>query len=403
MPDALSTSQPELAQDAVASKGARVFLRLANVTLRLPVYLQHDRGTGSWLKTLVAAATDRPERKLRTILSDINLSFEDGDRVALIGRNGAGKTTLLNVLTGCYEPTSGQIAVSGSRQALLNVSLGFNYEATVRENVLLRGTAMGIGMSDLQQLVDPILEFANLRDVAHHRLGTLSAGQRMRLGFAISTSIQPDIMLLDEWIGAGDAEFVAKARQRMQDRVNGSRLLVLASHSPDLLKRVCNRGVVLQSGTVQFDGPIAEALRFYDESLQPVSDAVQATPKAIADFHRRGIPHGKRYGLIFRSPVHCLFDNRTVDAETGLSSYGCLIETDASAVSEAFNDLMTGLTARGFTLEASAGGALPNAFTCRGPDGESATITLTPYRKGDRRESPSASGRIHIRLTDWQI
>lgn len=381
--------------------GREVFLRLTNVSLSLPVYLQHDRGYSSWLRTLLAAATDRPERQLRTILRDINLSCADGDRIALIGRNGAGKTTLLNVLTGCYEPTTGRIDVSGTRQALLNVSLGFNFEATVRENVLLRGTAMGIHMAELQDLVEPILDFANLREVAHYRLGTLSAGQRMRLGFAISTSTQPDIMLLDEWIGAGDAEFLAKARQRMQDRVNGSRLLVLASHSPDLLKRVCNRGVVLESGTVQFDGEIGDALRFYGDSTRATTKTDDVPRAAAPEFRRRAIPHGSRYGLTFQAPVHCLFDNERVDSSSGLRSYGCLVETDAPSVTEALNDLAGTLRKRGFVFEHCSGSQLPNAFVYRGPEGQTATLTLTVYRAGERRASPMASGRIHVQLEDW--
>lgn len=388
-----------------ARQGAGVRMRLSGVTLQLPVYLQHDKGGSSWLRTLLAAATDRPERQLKTILRDINLTFEEGDRVALIGRNGAGKTTLLNVLTGCYQPSQGSLEVVGSRQALLNVSLGFNYEATVRENVMLRGSAMGIHMAELQALVDPILEFADLKDVVHHRLGTLSAGQRMRLGFAISTSIQPDIMLLDEWIGAGDAEFMAKARQRMQDRVGGSRLLVLASHSPDLLKRVCNRGVVVEAGTVQFDGDVGDALRFYEESLRGTrTDETPAPASAPRPaFKRRDIPHGRQYGLVFSSPVHCVFDNRTVDAEAGRSDYGCLVETEASSVSAALKDLDGSLRGRGFQLVDCEGDGLPNRFHYQGPDSARAVITLTPYRASDARIAPRSIGRLHIRLVDWPI
>lgn len=383
---------------------AAVHLRLRAVTLQLPAYLQHGRGGRSWLRTLLAAAADRPERRLQTILSDIHLAFEEGDRVALIGRNGAGKTTLLNVLTGCYQPTSGVVEVSGTRQALLNVSLGFNYEATVLENVMLRGTAMGVSMTELQALIDPILQFADLQAVANHRLGTLSAGQRMRLGFAISTSIQPDIMLLDEWIGTGDAQFMAKARQRMQDRVGSSRLLVLASHSPDLLKRVCNRGVVLDGGRVSFDGSVDDALRFYNESLRlPSSPRPDTAPAQTVEFRRRSIPHGSRYGLRFTSPVHCLFDNRSVDTASGRSDYGCLIETDAPNVSAALGELAEPLRTRGFDLVKAEGYGLPDTFFYLGPQGATVAITLIPYTTKDRRQSPAASGRLHIRLSGWMV
>jgi hypothetical protein len=268
---------------------------------------------------------------------------------------------------------------------------------------MLRGSAMGIHMAELQALVDPILDFADLRDVVHHRLGTLSAGQRMRLGFAISTSIQPDIMLLDEWIGAGDAEFMAKARQRMQDRVGGSRLLVLASHSPDLLKRVCNRGVVIEAGEVQFDGEIRDALRFYDDSLRGMRAEEAPVPLPPPAFKRRNIPHGKQYGLVFSAPVHCLFDNRSVDQGAGRSDYGCLVETEAPSVAAALQDLDASLRGRGFTLTACEGDGLPNRFHYQGPESAQAIITLTPYRASDTRTAPAARGRLHIRLVGWPL
>lgn len=378
-----------------------VHLRLSGVSLQLPTFLQHDRGGNTWLRTLLTAATDRPERTLRTILRDVDLAMEEGDRVALIGRNGAGKTTLLNILTGCYRPTTGRVEVAGTRQALLNVSLGFNQEATVRENIMLRGTAMGIGLGELQELVEPILAFSDLRDVSNHRLGTLSAGQRMRLGFAISTSTQPDIMLLDEWIGAGDAEFVAKARQRMQDRVAGSRLLVLASHSQDLLKRVCNRGVVIEAGSIAYDGSIKDALGFYADSLRR-EPATSAPAVARPEFRRRGISHGSRYGLLFSHPVHCLFDNRVTDATTGTDEYLCLFETDAPGVATVMAELAASLQQRGFVLERFEGTGLPSVFHFRDAGGASATVTLTPYGANAQRQSPRASGRVHIRLANWR-
>ena len=392
------------AEAGIRKMSGPVYLRLAGVTLTLPVYLQDNGEHDSWFRTLFAAATVRPERLLRTILHEIDLDLRDGDRVALIGRNGAGKTTLLNVLTGCYTPTLGQIEVSGTRQALLNVSLGFNYEATVRENILLRGTAMGIHMNDLQEQVSPILDFAGLREVGQHRLGTLSAGQRMRLGFAISTSVQPDIMLLDEWIGAGDAEFLAKARQRMQDRVGGSRILVLASHSPDLLKRVCNRALVLDAGRIAFDGGIDDGLRFYAERGQ---DAVLSVPAADqpapSPFRRRAIPQGRRFGLIFSSPVHCLFDNHKVDERTGLQTYTCLVETCASTMSEAWMELSPLLRAMGLMLESGEGKGLPSTFNYAGADGRKTSISLAPYSLGDKRTDPQSMGRIHITCKDWPL
>jgi lipopolysaccharide transport system ATP-binding protein len=243
----------------------RVSIRLDRLALEVPIYLQRERESRSWLGVMLGAAFDPPRRELRTLLRDIAFEAKEGDRIALLGLNGAGKSTLLRVLNGVYAPSSGNIEVCGSRQALLNISLGFNNEATVRENIFLRGNAMGMKSALIRELIEPILEFAGLQEKASHRLRTLSSGQRMRLGFAISTAVQHDIMLMDEWVGAGDAEFMAKAKERMQSRVAGSKIVVLASHSLGLLSDVCNRGLVLDGGRLVFDGPIDAGLKAYHD------------------------------------------------------------------------------------------------------------------------------------------
>ena len=242
-----------------------VSLKLDRLSLEVPIFLQRERDSRNWWSVLLGAAFDPPRREMRTLLRDISFEARDGDRIALLGLNGAGKSTLLRVLNGAYLPTSGSLQVHGSRQALLNISLGFNNEATVRENIFLRGNAMGMKTTLIRELIGPILEFAGLQAKAAHRLRTLSSGQRMRLGFAISTAVQHDIMLMDEWVGTGDAEFMAKAKERMQSRVAGSKIVVLASHSLGLLRGVCNRGLVMDAGRLVFDGDIDEALKTYHE------------------------------------------------------------------------------------------------------------------------------------------
>jgi ABC-type polysaccharide/polyol phosphate transport system ATPase subunit len=213
-------------------------------------------------------------------LSDVDFEANEGDRSAILGRNGAGKSTLLRVINGVYRPTAGQVTVSGSCQALLNVSLGFNAEATVRENIFLRGTAMRLKASSLRDHVEPILHFAGLQEKSSHRLRTLSAGQKMRLGFAISTSVQHDIMLMDEWVGAGDSDFMAKAKARMQSRVGGSKIVILASHSVGLLRDICNKGIVLEQGRIIHAGDIASSLQRYHGLMASVrahdGDATEA-------------------------------------------------------------------------------------------------------------------------------
>lgn len=238
-------------------------IQLENVSFEVPIFVQEDKSARSWIKTLLSAAAARPHREFRTLLHDVSFTVAEGERLALIGRNGAGKSTLLRLLTGAFIPTKGLLSVHGSRQALLNISLGFNPEATVLENVYLRSAAMGLPSRLVAMHAPDILEFSGLSDRAHHRLKTLSAGQKMRLGFAISTSEQQDVMLLDEWLGTGDAEFLEKARGRMMDRVDGSKIVVLASHNTALLKQVCNVGLVLEQGRTVYFGPISDALDAY--------------------------------------------------------------------------------------------------------------------------------------------
>lgn len=257
------------------------------VSLELPLFIQSGGRSGSWLSTLMGAAFSPPKREFRRILDNVSFTANDGDRIGIVGRNGAGKSTILRVLTGAYEPTSGWVEQVGSKQALLNISLGFIFEATVRENIILRGTAMGLKTALIHDLVDPVLQFAELEEKSGHRLRTLSTGQKMRLGFAIATAVQHDIMIMDEWIGAGDAGFIEKARNRIRSRVDGARIVVLASHNFKLMKDVCNRGLLLEGGRVLHFGDIGETLSLYSELLKAAplasaDDSTRADRSAIA-------------------------------------------------------------------------------------------------------------------------
>lgn len=257
----------------------RASIRAENLTLDVPIFLQRERSGSGWKDLFLGAAFDPPRRRLTRLLEDVSFEVGEGDRLAILGRNGAGKSTLLRVLNRVYQPSSGQLHVSGSCQALLNMGLGFNNEATVRENIHLRGVAMGLRSSFLSAQVGPILEFAGLQDKVNHRLHTLSAGQRIRLGFAISTSVQHDIMLLDEWVGAGDAEFMARAKERMQDRVGGSKIVVLASHSIGLLRDICNKGIVLEQGRLVHAGEIESALKAYHGLMAKLREGQGPDPR----------------------------------------------------------------------------------------------------------------------------
>lgn len=250
------------------------FVSVQGVGFDVPMYLQSEkRRSSGWSQLLLGAALGPARRRVATLLDDVGFELREGDRLAILGRNGAGKSTLLRILNGVYQPTRGMVAMRGSCQALLNLSLGFNPEATLRENIILRGVAMGMRASFLKRQTEEILDFSGLAEKAHHRLRTLSTGQRLRLGFAISTAMQHDIILMDEWVGAGDAEFMRKAKARMRDRVGGSKIVVLASHSDGLLRDICNKGVVLEKGRMLYFGDVQAAQDAYHGLLAEIKES----------------------------------------------------------------------------------------------------------------------------------
>ncbi|MFZ7096825.1 ABC transporter ATP-binding protein [Luteimonas dalianensis] len=245
-----------------------VFLKASDVGLDLPIYTQEQGGVRASLGVLLKAAFQPPRREMRRILSGVSFELHSGDRLAIIGRNGAGKSTLLKVLVGAYPPSRGAVEMGGGCQALLNLSLGFSAEATLVENILLRGIAMGLKPRDASAIINEVLEFSELHDKAGHRLRTLSSGQRMRLGFALATALQSEILIMDEWISAGDAAFVRKAKARIQSRLTHAQIVVLASHNASLMRSVCNKGIVMEAGEVVGFGPVDEMLERYNEIVR---------------------------------------------------------------------------------------------------------------------------------------
>lgn len=256
-----------------------VFLQANRVFLDLPYEVQ---GSSDATRPGLLSALALTRTNYATVLADISFRAAEGDRVGILGLNGAGKTTLLKVLNGALPPTMGHVERQGSLQSLLTTVLGFNEYATVAENMLLRGTAMGLRYRQVMAAMDEILDFAELSDKANRQLHTLSAGQRMRLGFAISTAIQPDILLMDEWIGTGDAAFVEKARQRMMSRFSGSKLSVIASHSISMLRSLCNRALVLDKGRMLYFGDIEKGIEVY-QSLVAKASPTEKEAAASAD------------------------------------------------------------------------------------------------------------------------
>lgn len=245
-------------------------LRLDAVTVDFPIY---SLGARSLKNTLLHRSSggnigrDAANRPCVRALDGVTLEINQNDRVGLVGRNGAGKTTLLRVLAGAYEPTAGQVWRQGRAASLLNLSLGIDSEATGYENIVARGLFLGLKPAQMRERIGEIEAFTELGDYLAMPVHTYSAGMRLRLAFAVSTCGDPEILLMDEWISAGDAAFVEKIRRRLDEFVDRAGILVLASHNPNLLKRVCTRGVLIEAGRVLASGPIEEVLAQYQPAV----------------------------------------------------------------------------------------------------------------------------------------
>jgi len=195
-------------------------------------------------------------KRFVTALDGVSFELEAGDRLGLVGANGAGKTTLLKVLYGIYEPNGGRLDINGRVDALFNINLGFRPEATGRRNILLRGLINGWSEAEIDARTDEIIAFSELGEFIDMPFKTYSQGMGARLAFSIATTLEPQILLMDEWIGAGDADFQAKATVRMDELAEKAGIIILASHQPDLIARTCNKLLELEHGRVKRFGPL---------------------------------------------------------------------------------------------------------------------------------------------------
>ena len=196
-------------------------------------------------------------------LRDITMSLELGDRVGLVGHNGAGKSTLLRLLSGIYEPTRGWATVTGRVAPVFDLGVGMDPEISGYENIIIRGLFLGQTRKQMLSKVDEIAEFTELGDYLSMPLRTYSTGMRVRLAMGVVTSIDPEILLLDEGIGAVDAEFLAKARTRLNELVERSGILVFASHSDEFLADLCDTAIWMEHGRIRQQGPLEEVLSAY--------------------------------------------------------------------------------------------------------------------------------------------
>lgn len=251
-----------------------MYLRASHVSINFPLHSKAALTTpASTTGKLGGVVAERGGRQQILALDDISFELEQGDRLAIVGHNGAGKSTLLRVLAGIYHPQRGYVECDRPVTGLFNISIGFRQEASGYRNIMLKGLIAGKSRQEIERILPEIVEFTELGPYLHMPLRTYSQGMAMRLAFAIATAFSSEVLLMDEWIGAGDAHFREKVVARMNSFVESAHIVVIASHSAPLLKRVANKALWLESGRIRDFGPVEELIGRYEDEARSDANA----------------------------------------------------------------------------------------------------------------------------------
>ncbi|SDC05899.1 ABC-2 type transport system ATP-binding protein [Geodermatophilus telluris] len=250
--------------DSTVTTSAPVSITTTGACVDFPIFDAKSRSLKKTVMGLVGGNIDSAAKvPVIEALRDITLTLEHGARVGLVGHNGAGKSTLLRLLSGIYEPTRGHAEVRGRVAPVFDLGVGMDPEISGLENIMIRGLFLGMTRKQMEQRVDDIAEFTELGDFLRMPLRTYSTGMRVRLALGVVTSIDPEILLLDEGIGAVDAAFLEKSKQRLVELVERSGLLVFASHSDEFLRELCDTAIWMEHGRIKQQGDLDEVLRAY--------------------------------------------------------------------------------------------------------------------------------------------
>ncbi|ATO34859.1 Teichoic acids export ATP-binding protein TagH [Dickeya dianthicola] len=227
-------------------------IEAVNVSVEFPIYSSSQRSLKKMLfkRTVGGGFSDSTSYVTVKALNNVSFDVHEGERVALIGHNGAGKTTLLRVLAGVYHPSSGAINIAGEVVSLIDMAMGMDSEATGYQNIYIRGILLGLRRKDIAKHIDYIIEFSELGDYIHLPVRTYSSGMLLRLAFSIISILNPSVLLMDEWLTVGDTYFREKMGKKLEEMINNTSVLVLASHSKDIIKKYCNRFLLLQNGSI---------------------------------------------------------------------------------------------------------------------------------------------------------
>jgi ABC-type polysaccharide/polyol phosphate transport system ATPase subunit len=248
---------------------------LENVSVDFPIYATQrnlrtaifQRATGG----LIQRQGKNQSRVVVKALTGVSATLEDGDRLGLIGHNGCGKSTLLKVIAGIYEPIEGRLLVEGPVTPLFDMMPGLDHEDSGYENIVTAGMLLGMTRHEIESRIPQIEEFSELGEYLSLPVRTYSAGMTMRLGFALVTNLDPGILLMDEGIGVGDARFAERAERRLNEFVDRSRIIVVASHAPALIQSICNKAALMAAGRILSIGPVDDILEKYQSILHSAS------------------------------------------------------------------------------------------------------------------------------------
>lgn len=253
-----------------ADAESKTVVSLDRVSVLFPVY---QAGSRSLKKRVLFHGSagkigrDANDKVVIEALRDVSLSLAIGDRLALIGPNGAGKTTLLRTIAGIYEPLQGMIRTRGRISPMFDASLGIDTDLSGYDNIRLRALLLGLSPAAIEQHLPDIVEFTELGDYLDMPVRTYSAGMILRLSFAVATCFKPEILLMDEWILAGDAHFMSRAEARVRSFIERASVLVLASHDLELCSRWCTTGIWLDQGHIKATGPVDMVVEQYRKSV----------------------------------------------------------------------------------------------------------------------------------------
>lgn len=254
-------------------------IKLNNVGLQFRVY--HEKGF-TLKDAVIRTLTFQPASNYSAFwaLKNVSLEIKEGERVGIVGRNGAGKTTLLKAIAKVYKPSVGKLEVKGRIAPLIEVGAGFHPELTGRENIFLNGAIMGFSRRDMNEKLEKIVEFSEVKDFIDTQVKYYSAGMYIRLAFSIATEVDPEILIIDEVFSGGDSDFVKKAGERMTKLINKAKVLLIVSHDPKLIHRFANRVIILEGGDVFADRDTATGMKIYRELME------EANSKKMADSRR---------------------------------------------------------------------------------------------------------------------